>query len=136
MLVLLPLYKYVASMQSKQQMMARIEVAPPPASQVKAKKITCTIAAQEEQACSTCLIFRFFPVLLVAERDRGCGKIGLLLRSFPSPDAQSPHGGALSDHVTSGIGVLLGFDIHPCVPVVSDSSINLLICYENALIFG
>ena len=116
-------------------MMARIEVTPSQPGQ-----------SQEDHVhnCSTggagmlhLPDLQVLPCVVSGRERQGLWENWLIAKIIPLPsDAQSPHGGALSDHVTSGIGVLLGFDIHPCVPVVSDSSINLLICYENALIFG
>ena len=44
-----------------------------------------------EQVCSTCVSFGVFAVLCCLERQRGCGKIGLLLRPlFPPLDATCP----------------------------------------------
>ena len=46
-----------------------------------------------EQACSTPISFRFFAavVCVFAERLRGCGKTGLLLRSFSLPSMRHVH---------------------------------------------
>ena len=45
----------------------------------------------QEQVCSTCVSFGIFAEWLFRERQRGCGKIGLLLRPlFPPLDATCP----------------------------------------------
>ena len=50
-------------------------------------RIVCNGSVQE-QACSTCMSFRFFPVLLVIRETGGCGKNWLVTKTVSLPSME------------------------------------------------
>ena len=59
--------------------------------EVPDSKLKFTITTGAGKACSTCVSFGFFAAWCCLERQRGCGKIGLLLRPiFPPLDGTCP----------------------------------------------